>query len=233
MPRAQVNGKMMAFSDVEPLMGTLPPGASRDPEAVFRTYGFLDLMATKGETEKLYNLSPFKEQLDMARKQILAQAVMQRFYDTVEITDEEIKAYWEKHKDEYATAGVQCMMIPARSKEEQAAAEGKARDAGKALKDGTNLAMMFAQYPCNLTTIGRTDPAVDASIRKAVFALKPGEITAPVTLPSGIYVIRVDTMTSGDFDKLKPNVRKSIADARFNDFMEEVRKSVTVTMVKK
>ena len=233
MPRAVVNGKNMSFSDVEPLVGTLPPELQKDPEQVFRTYGFLELMAAKGDAEKLYQISPYKEQLDLARKQLLAQAVMQEFYNKLDISDDEIKNYYEKHPDDYTTASVQSLLVPMKSKEEETDAVAKARDCAKALSDGSNLAVMFAKYPGNLTTVRKNDPAVDKAAREAIFALKPGETSSPVVTAAGVYVFKLDGISKTGYDNVKPTVRKAIADARFNEFMDQMRKEVTVKMVKR
>lgn len=233
MPRAVVNGKNMTLADVEPLVGKLPAELQKSPEMVFRTYGFMDLMAAKGEEEKLDQLSPYKEQLDLARKQLLADAAMQHYYNTLDISDDEIKSYYDKHPDDYTTASVSSLLVPLKSKEDQAAAIEKARDCAKALKDGTNLATLFAQYPGNLTSIRQNDPAVDKAARDAVFALKPGETSSPVVTAAGVYVFRLDSVSKAGYDNVKPNVRKVIADERLNAFLDDMRKKVTVTMVKK
>jgi len=231
-PRAVVNGKTVSLSYLEPLYGSIPPQMRNNPEFIFRTYGFLDRMAAKGEASKLYEQSPYKEKLELDRKQILAQAVTDQFFNNLDIPDAELKEYFDKHPGDFDTASVQSLLIPTSSKEEEAAATAKAKQIAPQLKDGTNLAMLFAQYPAGLTAIHRNDPAVDAAIRTAVFALKPGQVSEPIVRPNGVYLIRLDSTASVDFQKAKPDVRKTIADSRFQAFIEEVRKSVTVTPVK-
>jgi parvulin-like peptidyl-prolyl isomerase len=231
-PRAVVNGKTVFLSDLEGLYGQLPPELRNNPDQMFRYYGFLDLMAAKGEAARLYDQSPYKERLALIRKQILAEAVMQRFENDLDISDAEVKEYYEKHKTEFDVAAVQALLVPIKSKEDAPAATAKAQQIAPQLKDGTDTAVLFAQYPANLTSIRGGDAAVPAAVRKAVFALKPGEVTAPVVEPNGVYVIRLDKVTSVSFDQAKPYVRKSISDAKLQAFLEDVRKSVTVTPVK-
>ena len=231
-PRALVNGKTVFLSDLEGLYGQLPPELQKNPEQMFRYYGFLDLMAAKGEAAKLYDQSPYKERLALFRKQMLAEAVMQQFENNLEITDADVKEYYQKHEREFDVATVQALMVPIKAKDDAPAATAKAQQIAPQLKDGTNVAVLFAQYPTNLTSIRNGDAAVPAALRKAVFALKPGEVTAPLVEPNGVYVIRLDKVTTVNFEQAKPYIRKSISDAKLQAFLEDVRKSVTVTPLK-
>ncbi|MDR3700131.1 MAG: peptidylprolyl isomerase [Candidatus Sulfopaludibacter sp.] len=231
-PRAVVNGKTVFLSELEGLYGQLPPELQNNPEQMFRYYGFLDLMAAKGEAAKLYDQSPYKERLALFRKQTLAEAAMQEFENNLDITDAEVKEYYEKHKSEFDVAAVQALLVPIKSKEDVPAATAKAQQIAPQLKDGTNMAVLFAQFPANLTSIRNGDAAVPAAVRKAVFALKPGEVTAPIAGPNGVYVIRLDKVSPVNAEQAKPYVRKSIADTRLQAFLEDVRKSVTVTPLK-
>ena len=231
-PRALVNGRTVFLSDLEGLYGQLPPELQKNPEQIFRYYGFLDLMAAKGEAAKLYDQSPYKERLALVRKQMLAEAVMQQFENNLEITDDEAKEYYQKHESDFNVASVQALLVPIKSKEDAPAATAKAQQIAPQLKEGTNVAVLFAQYPANLTSIRGGDAAVPATVRKAVFALKPGEVTAPLAEPNGVYVIRLDKVTTVNFEQAKPYVRKTIADSKLQAFLDDVRKAVTVTPLK-
>ncbi len=222
----------MSLSDLESLYGSLPPQIRNSPEAIFRYYGFLDKMAAKGEASKLYELSPYKEKLDAFRKQTLAEAVMQQFVNDVDIPDEEIKGYFDKHKGDFDIAKVQALLIPISSPAEEASATAKAAQLAPQLKDGTNIAVLFAQYPANLSEVRKGDIKVPADVRKAVFALKPGEVSQPIVQPGGVFVVRLDKITVVDYAQAKPYVRAAISDSKLQAFLEEVQKSVTVTPVK-
>lgn len=229
-PHAVVNGKPVALSDLEGLFGSLPPQLRSNPEQIFRYYGFLDRMASKGEADKLFEQSPYKEQLELARKQVLAQAEMQEFDKNLDIPETELKAYYDMHKDDFATAGVQSLLIPIKAREEEAAATAKARQLAPQLKAGTGLDGLLARYPGGVTSVRKGDPKVDAAIRSAVFALKPGQVSAPVVQPNGVYLFRLQSIATPEFPEAQATVRRTVADARFNAWIEEVRKSVTVTL---
>src|SRR5579872_5588168 len=79
-PHAVVNGKPVSMSDLEGLVGAMPPQLRGNPEELFRYYGVLDRLAAKAEAAKLFEQSPYKEQLELQRKQVMAQAQMNQFY---------------------------------------------------------------------------------------------------------------------------------------------------------
>jgi parvulin-like peptidyl-prolyl isomerase len=228
-PRAVVNGKPVSLSELEPLFGSLPPELRSNPEQIFLYYGFLDRMAAKGEAAKLFEQSPYKEQILLARKQVLAQAAMDQFTNDLDISDAELKEYYEKHKDDFSIATVQSLLIPVKSREEEAGAAAKARQLSARIKDGAELAGLLAQYPGDLTSIRKGDPRIAAAIRTAVLALHPGEVSSPLVQPNGVYLIRLQNVATPEFQDALATVRRTVTDARFNEWIAEVQKSVTVT----
>ena len=48
-PHAIVDGKPVSLSDVQALMGSMPPQLQKNADELFRYYGFLNRMAAKGE----------------------------------------------------------------------------------------------------------------------------------------------------------------------------------------
>ena len=55
-------------------------------------------LAKYGEEEKLDETEKFKAILENARKDILAQMAMRKLFATVNVTDDEIKEYYEANK---------------------------------------------------------------------------------------------------------------------------------------
>jgi len=98
---AVVNGKTVSLADLQNLAEALPQQLRDKPDEVFRYYGFVDRMAAKGEAAKLAEQSPYKEQLELARKQVMAQAAMDRFYKDLTIPEDELKKYYEDHKADF------------------------------------------------------------------------------------------------------------------------------------
>jgi parvulin-like peptidyl-prolyl isomerase len=75
----------------------------------------------------------------------------------------------------------------------------------------------------------KSDAFADPAVRKAIFALKPGEISAPVATAKGTATYRLKSISIPEFDAARADVWRVLADSRFGAWMDEVRKSVTVT----
>jgi foldase protein PrsA len=226
---AVVNGKSVSLSDVQRLMGAMPPELRGNPEEIYRYYGFIDRLAAKAESDKLAEQSPYKEQLELQRKQLLAQAEMDQFYQHQDISDDELKKYYEEHKDNFVTAGGEYLLIPVKSRDEAAAAMTKARGVATQLKTGRGIEALLAQYPANLPAMRKSDPRIPQAVRTAAFALKPGEVSAPVVESNGVYVLRLQKIFTPDLQDIRGEVWQTIAATRFAAWMEEIRKTVTVT----
>jgi hypothetical protein len=190
-PHAVVNGKPVSLSEIEGLVGAMPPQLRGNPEQLFRYYGFIERLAAKAEAAKLFEQSPYKDQLELQRKQVMAQAQMDQFYKDVAISDGEVKEYYEKHKDDFAVAEVESNGVKA--------------------------------------VFRKSDVNADPAIRKAIFALKPGELSAPVATAKGTATYRLKSISIPAFEAARPDVWRTLADARFAAWMDEVRKTVTVT----
>jgi parvulin-like peptidyl-prolyl isomerase len=221
-PHAVVNGKPVALSDLQGLAGALPPQLRDKPVEVFRYYGFLDRMAEKAEESQLAEQSPYKEQLALQRKQVMAQAAMDQFYKNTVIPEDELKKYYEDHKADFATANVQTLLVPLKSKE--TAGKLAAR-----LKSGSSVAELLLQYPAVMPTVRKSDARLDPAVRTAVFNLKPGEVSAPIAQPNGVYIFRLQSIETPEYQGLRGEIWRTMANVRFAAWMEEMRKSVTVT----
>ena len=98
---AVVNGKSVSLNDLQPLVGGLPQQLRDQPTEVFRYYGLIDRLAARAEADKLDERSPYKEQLELQRKQILAQAAADQFFKEVVIPEADLKKFYEEHKADY------------------------------------------------------------------------------------------------------------------------------------
>src|SRR5581483_1098894 len=124
-PHAVVNGKQVSLSDVQGLMDDKMPPDMRNPDGLFHYYGFIDKLAAKAEAAKLAEKSPYKEQLELARKQILAIAELNEVCNNTPIPDADVEAYFTKHKADYAMAKVQALLIPQKGSTEEALAKAR------------------------------------------------------------------------------------------------------------
>ena len=157
------------------------------------------------------------------------------FFDELEaglpgITDEEIKAYFDKNQDQFKIDEVTAKHILV--EEEELAKEILAK-----LKGGADFAEMAAQYGTDSTaqnggdlgTFGRNK--MDPEFEKAAFALKPGELSDVVKTQFGYHIIYLVDKKQGTetFENVKDTIRANLENealsqaytAKIKDLREE------------
>ncbi|WP_195576830.1 peptidylprolyl isomerase [Paenibacillus sp. 1001270B_150601_E10] len=152
------------------------------------------------------------------------------------VTDEQLKAQFEKDKQNMTTASVRHILIGFTD------AEGKERKKEDALKlakdlqarlkkgeDFAKLAKEFSEDPASKENGGLyEDVAVGQWVeqfRDAALTLPLNEISDPVETSYGYHVMKVEKRTEKVFDKLtdeeKDQIRGTIASEEMNKFMED------------
>lgn len=157
------------------------------------------------------------------------------------VTDEQLKAQFEKDKQNMTTASVRHILIGFTD------AEGKERKKEDALKlakdlqarlkkgeDFAKLAKEFSEDPGSKENGGLyEDVAVGQWVeqfRDAAITLPLNEISDPVETSYGYHVMKVEKRTEKVFDKLtdveKDQIRGTIASEEMNKFMEDELKKI-------
>lgn len=151
------------------------------------------LMTMEAENQKLYLQSDVRKKLEEQRSLILQRALYQReVRDKVKITDDEIKKYYQEHKDEYKVPErVDIMRIVL---SDSTLADSLFRVIKKAKGDSTlmdSLARKYSETPDGKRgglLVGITKGARPKEITEAAFKMKEGEVKL-VKLSDGKYAI--------------------------------------------
>jgi peptidyl-prolyl cis-trans isomerase SurA len=192
------------------------------------------------------------EGLTMAdlRKQLEKTMIVQRVQQTevmskLQITDSELKIYYDSHKDSFTTKPQLTLReilvaVPTSDRgvnvglEEEAKA--KADDVRKRLVAGEPFARLAADLSdspskANGGLIGPVTPEVLApELQKAIDGLKPGDLTSVLRTTRGYQVIKIETLegaTVKPFEESKDEIADRIANEKrrgeFNKFLEKLR----------
>src|SRR5204862_430196 len=70
-----------------------------------------------------------------------------------------------------------------------------------------------------------------AEIKDAIFALKPGNVTDALRVPSGFYLFRLEESTVQSYDTVRDDIFIEIQQKRFNEWQERMVKSLNVKIV--
>ena len=169
-----------------------------------------------------------------------SQLLGQELRGEVTVSDEEIRRFYDEHKDEFAhKSGVTVRDIffafqPKMTERdvihlmEQAKAVKQMADAGQPFDQ---LARRYSQGPGaeNGGLLGNFKKGEMApALEQAAFALEPGEVSAPVVTPTGVHLLRVDAIQADghvELDQVKDEIRQALTtqaeNARFREWISK------------
>jgi len=208
----------------------------------------MNALVEYAEREKLPEKSPYREQLDWVRSDLLSQAILNDFNLRNPATAEEERQYYETHRDDFIEARVKVIYLSfaadpkARSsdgrkyrREEEALAE--IESLRKQILEGADFVALARKHSedaasrakdGDLGVIRRKDQVPDR-IKEAIFSLKPGQVSEVVRQPNGFYLFRVEEIRTRTLDEVRDEVNREVQSAKFQNWFDGIRKSVAVT----
>ncbi len=241
--------RKITAGEVSKIMEGLPPqmkqNFSRDVKGFLSQWFMLQQLVGEAEKMKLADKSPYKEGIQMARMQILSQALIEEKSQTTDIPMEEQKKLYEQRKDNFTMAKLKLIYVPFAAgnaaaaaggkktlteQEAQAKAEGLVKQA-RGGADFVQLVKANSEDPISKEKDGdfgpirRNDQLPDA-IKQAVFALRPGDISEPVRQPNGYYVFRLMELTPQAFEEVQTVLVTELKNVRLKQWLDGAAKSV-------
>ena len=211
---ATVGGHQITEAEVEAFIRSLPreqqayashPDFRKQcEEQLIAVYAF----AKYGEEEKIDETEEFKNVMENARKDILAQMAMRKLFATVNVTEEEIKEYYEANKSKY-------------SKGASVDNEEKCTELLNAITSGEkvfeDVAKESSTCPSganggDLGEFGRGQMVKE--FEDAAFAAEIGHIVGPVKTQFGYHLIKVeDKKEAGEsnLEEVKDQIRAELS----------------------
>ncbi len=252
---AKVNGKPATAGEIEDLIRGAPSSVvdnfKKDRKQFLREYAMMLLLVDVANSENLASASPYREQLDWVRTNVLAQAKMNAYSDSIVIGREQEKEYYEAHQDDYTQAQVKVIYIPFASADQAAAAadgekkvltEDEARELAekirKEIASGADFVDMVRQYSQDEASkakdgdfepISRTQK-IPENIKDAIFSRQAGEVTDPILQPNGYYLFRVEKIGLLTIDEVRQTMNPRAKAEKFNEWINAFRQSVEVTI---
>jgi peptidyl-prolyl cis-trans isomerase C len=241
----EANGKKYTAAEVDGLIALMPPqyqAAARQQPQMLTTILLYQKLAEDAVKEGHDKQSPYKEQIEFARLQVLANAELTLHGNALIVSPEDSQKYYNAHPEKFQEAKVRVIYIafnPAPGKEVPgekklpSAADAQTRavelrnqivagaDFGKLARENSDDATSAAKDG-DFGVIKHSSPYPDP-IKNAVFALKPGELSQPIKQPNGFYLIRLDSLQMQSFDEVSPQIIKDLRQERFNEWMKSLQ----------
>jgi parvulin-like peptidyl-prolyl isomerase len=248
---ATVDGKKVTYGEVERYIRGLPAqlqqNALQNRKQFIQQYGLMLRLNAMAEKANLDQKSPYKETLESTRMQILTQAQVSEIFDNFPITIQDQQKYYNDNKSRFEQVKLKVIYIPFSPKSASAPADGKkhltedearakAEQLLKEIRGGADFVKLVQENSEDATskakdgdfgTFSRSDSLPDP-IRSAVFALKPGEVSAPMRQPNGFYIFRSESLTQKPFSEVVGDITTELKNARLREWLETTTKSIDV-----
>ena len=193
----------------------------RQDERKYFLYAVLKVYIN-GEEEKIDETEEFKNVMENARKDILAQMAMRKLFATVNVTDDEIKEYYEANKSKYSKgASVHAKHILVDNEEKCTELLNAITSGEKVFED---VAKESSTCPSganggDLGEFGRGQMVKE--FEDAAFAAEVGHVVGPVKTQFGYHLIKVE-----DKKDAETSVYEDVADTIKNIILQQKRNDV-------
>ena len=261
---ATVDGKSVTAGDIQKILDSTPAlaaGYKQNPSLALEEYFVVRHLSDEATKDKLDQESPWKEQLEIARAQVLANAMANHERDGFPVSAAMMDDYYKRNAARYQQAKIKVIMIKFKSGpvtgtstedlkaaaqavieathnpnlRTEAQAKEVAADVVKQIRAGADFAKMVAQYSDDDTSKAsggdfgevKVSSAYPEDLKKAVFALKEGEVSDPVRQPSGFYIIRCEQKTAQPIDEVREAIIQDIRQTHLGDYIGGLRQRFT------
>ena len=252
---AIVNGNKFTMGDYQQLLLSMTPQmretAMKQPRAMLEQYALFQSILAEAEKAKLDQQTPYKERVAEARRQILVQARINEQSNTVVVSPEQVKTYYDENRQRYAEAKAKVLFISMISDErsldgkkikqrEPEESKALADDLVAKLKGGADFAELAKQYSDDGSTADKgadfpdairgTSSSVPQNVRDAVLKASAGDIVGPLHHESGYYIFRVDSVVVAPFEQVKDDIYNTLKQAGLAKWLEEMKGRSSVTI---
>ena len=243
---ATVNGKKVTAAELDDFVKGLPAQAQQyfqqDKEGFLKQYANLMKFSDLAIAAKIADIAPYKQRLEFARLQLLSSSYIDNYRNSLPATDEEVKAFYDKRKDDFQQAKLQVILVnysttPAKEGEKkkltETEAQARAKEAADKIRGGADFKKIVAEYSDDVAskakdgdfgTIRKSDQIPD-ELKKAIFSLKAGEVSDPVKQPNGFYLFRVAEYTAQPFEDVKATLISQVKDQKFQEWLKAMQET--------
>jgi parvulin-like peptidyl-prolyl isomerase len=220
-------------------------------ENIKKEYGQIKLIAERARKAGLEQDEATKLRILLGRSQALARAYVKNLQDNMDklVTDADVEAYYNEHKDEFEEARVRHILISTReepgaddegpakkplSKEEARKKAQSLLDRIRKGEDFGKLAQENSDDPASKEKGGEMDffskGAMVKPFEDAAFALKPGEVSDLVETEFGYHVIKSEERRSADISdpQTKQKITQKLQQEKFEKEIERIAASGSV-----
>jgi hypothetical protein len=231
---ATIGGKQITAKEALELLKPLNPEDRKRFESnlsgVVQQLYMTEQISEEASKLKLDQQSPWKEQLALARANILTQAYLAKQASSAPVPGaEDPKAYFDSHTADYEQIKLSGILVaysppgtpagPGAVQRTEAQALEKANDLEKKIKGGADFAALARSDSDQQQTATRggdmgaftlSDPQVPPAIKSAVTKLQPGQVSEPVRVQGGFFIFKLENRMTPTFEQARPTIAQKL-----------------------
>ncbi len=236
----KVGNDQIKKSEVEKVWRGIFPGSNppkfdsfdeKIKDNVLRGVASEHIIDKEAEKSGIQNSSEVKDRVAEAKKQIVIQEFLKQKAKTL-VTDKELQeAYAERTKNPEEEIHARHILV--KTKEEANAIEKKLRNGGNfeqiAKEESEDKSSGAAGGDLGWFTADKMVP----EFSKAAFALKKGEVSAPVKTDFGWHIIKLEDrrkVTPPTFSEMKDHLAQELGNKAIGDYINSLMKKARVTV---
>ena len=237
------DGAKLTMGEFKKIYAVLPPDNQqlilRDRKTFLESWAFMRRLAQLAEKDKLNEESPTREALDYYRMLIMSQAKIQDVMNRATVEPGEIVKFYDLNKNRYKLVNVKAIYVafsaspePGSKSLSEMQARAKAEKLVSQLKEGADFAKLARAESDDETSRAkdgdfatlRPNDTIPDAIKSAVFALKQGDVTAPVKQPNGFYVFRAQEVTFRPLSQVRDDIYNELKQKQSQVWMDQANK---------
>lgn len=268
---AKIDGKPLTAGEIQRILDAGSPvflqSFQRNPIEALQAVFVLRHLAEEAEKLKLDQEPKWKDQIDAAKEQVLATAMVTRERNTFNFTPDDVDNYYQKNKNRFEQVRIKLIkigfkpgaqpsgtsiedleraakeaLLAAHSAATRPEADAKkiADDLVKRARAGADFSKLVADFSEDQETkasggdVGFIKPsgAYPEDLKKAAFALKVGDVSEPVRIQVGFYVLRAEERTATPFNEVRDMIVDEMRQARVGALVSDLQRRFLPTIEK-
>jgi peptidyl-prolyl cis-trans isomerase C len=247
---AEVNGTKYTAGELDKMISILPAQyqqAAHSQTQILSQVFLMQRLAEDGAKAGLDQKSPFKEQLEMSRIQVLSTAELSDVQNTMKISQEDQQKYYQDNPSKFKEVKIRVIYVAFNPTPGKAATDGKKmvteaeakatiEDLAKQIQGGADFGKLARDLSDDKTSAGKDgdfgvvkqDSGYPEAIKTAVFALKQGEVSAPIKQPNGFYLIRAEEINEKSFNDSVMQILQAMKQAKFQEWLKGMQAQYNV-----
>jgi len=254
---AHIQGQPVTAGQLRAITQIIPTEAQKnllkDGKTLVDYVAFMQKLAGMAEKAHLDQQSPIKETLAAQRMLTMATAEFGAIQDSITVSGDEQKKFYQVNKDRYTQAKIKLLYISFHNnpppqtdpKAKKILSEQEAKAKTEKLlaqirggADFVKLVKENSEDPSKAkdgdfgSPIRRSEKVLPDDVITTIFAMKPGQVSEPVRTPIGYYLFRLEELTTQPYTEVSSDIFMEIRQARFNELMNNTRKDLDVKIDK-